>query len=377
MTKPDYYTLLGVERNATADDLKKAYRTLAKKHHPDLNGGDTESERKFKEISEAYEVLSDGQKRAAYDRYGHAAFDGGMGGGGRGGFEHAANFSDLFGDLFGDFMGGGAAGQAGGRSRGSDLRYNLEISLEEAFRGKQQSIQFTTAAGCDSCHSTGSAGGSEPAMCPTCHGAGRIRAQQGFFTIERTCSTCQGAGKSIKDPCRVCSGQGRVRREKNLSVSIPAGVEEGTRIRLSGEGEVGLRGSAAGDLYIFISVKPHAFFKREGANIHCQVPITMVTAALGGSVEVPLLDGVRSKVTIPTGTQTGDQFRLKGKGMPVIRSRNRGDMYIHVTVETPVHLSKKQKELLKEFEELSEQKSNPETEGFFSKVKEFWEELKD
>lgn len=378
MTKSDYYTLLGVEKSASTDELKKAYRSKAMKYHPDRNPGDKEAEHKFKEVSEAYEVLKDDQKRAAYDRYGHAAFENG-GGGGRGGFEQAGNFSDLFGDLFGDFMGAGGGGQQGGgaRNRGSDLRYNLNISLEEAFRGKQESVQFTTAAKCESCSGTGSADGSDPISCGTCHGAGRIRMQQGFFTVERTCHSCQGAGKVIKTPCRSCGGEGRVRKEKTLSVTIPAGVEEGTRIRLSGEGEVGIRGGAPGDLYIFISIPTHKFFKRDGADIHCKVPITMVTAALGGSVEVPLIDGVKSKITILTGTQTGDKFRLKGKGMSVVRSRNRGDMYIHVTIETPVHLSKKQKELLKEFEELSDKKSNPTTEGFFSKVKEFWEELRD
>ncbi len=374
MTKADYYTLLGVSKSATNDELKKAYRSLAMKYHPDRNQGDKEAEHKFKEVSEAYDVLRDEQKRAAYDRYGHAAFANG----GHGGYEQAANFADIFGDLFGDFMGTNSQ-QGGGnaRNRGSDLRYNLEISLEEAFKGKQQSIQFTTSAACETCNSTGSADGAEPIVCVTCHGSGRLRMQQGFFTVERTCHSCQGNGKVIKTPCKTCDGQGRVRKEKTVSVSIPAGVEEGTRIRLSGEGEVGIRGGAPGDLYIFIAVSPHHFFKRDGANIHCKVPITMVTAALGGSVEVPLLDGVRSKISIPAGTQTGDQFRLKGKGMSVLHSRNRGDMYIHVTIETPVNLTKKQKELLKEFDELSEEKSNPETEGFFSKVKEFWEELRD
>lgn len=379
MSKPDYYTLLGVEKSAGNDELKKAYRSQAMKYHPDRNPGNKEAEQKFKEVSEAYDVLKDDQKRAAYDRYGHAAFENGAGrAGGRAGFEQGANFSDLFGDLFGDFMGTNGGQQGGNsRNRGSDLRYNLNISLEESFTGKQQSVQFSTAVKCETCNSKGSANGAEPATCTTCQGSGRLRMQQGFFTVERTCNACQGGGKVIKDPCRSCNGQGRVRKDKTISVSIPAGVEEGTRIRLSGEGEVGIRGGAPGDLYIFIALTPHAFFKRDGADIHCKVPIKMVTAALGGSIEVPILDGVRSKVSIPVGTQTGDQFRLKGKGMSILHSRSRGDMYIHVTIETPVHLSKRQKELLKEFDELTETKSNPETEGFFSKVKEFWEELRD
>ena len=376
--KTDYYKILGVDKSVTADELKKKYRTLAMKYHPDRNPGDKEAEKKFQELSEAYDVLKDDQKRAAYDRYGHAAFEhGGSGGQGGGGFESAANFADIFGDLFGDFM--GAGGRSGGtpRNRGSDLRYNLEISLEEAFAGKQQPITFTTSVGCDTCHSTGSAGGVEPVNCNVCRGSGRIRVQQGFFTMEKTCTSCQGAGKVIKDPCKTCSGQGRIRKEKTLSVSIPAGVEEGTRIRLTGEGEAGARGGASGDLYIFVSITAHPFFKREGSNIHCRVPIKMVTAALGGAVEVPTLDGSRAKVTIPPGTQTANQFRLKGKGMSIMRSRNRGDMYIHVTVETPVHLSKKQKDLLKEFDEATGKGSNPESEGFFSKVKDFWGELRE
>jgi molecular chaperone DnaJ len=374
--KTDYYKVLGVDKTATADELKKKYRSLAMQYHPDRNPGDKEAEKKFQELSEAYDVLKDDQKRAAYDRYGHAAFEqGNGGGGGGGGFESAANFADIFGDLFGDFMGGSggrSAGNNAARNRGSDLRYNLEISLEEAFNGKQQSVTFTTSVNCDTCHATGSANGAEPVTCTTCRGSGRIRVQQGFFTMEKTCTTCQGAGKIIKDPCKSCSGQGRVRKEKTLSVSIPAGVEEGTRIRLSGEGEAGMRGGTAGDLYIFISVTQHPIFKREDSNIHCKVPIPMVTATLGGSIEVPTLDGTRAKVTIPPGTQTGNQFRLKSKGMSIMRSRNRGDMYIHVAVETPVHLSKKQKDLLKEFEEAGNKGSSPESEGFFSKVKDLW-----
>lgn len=379
MSKADYYTLLGVAKNASGDELKKAYRKLAMQYHPDKNPGDKVAEQKFKELSEAYEVLKDEQKRAAYDRYGHAAFEGG-GGGHPGGFDfNSGNFADIFGDLFGDFMGmGGGRSGTNERNQGADLRYNLEITLEEAFAGKQSTIQFSSAAMCDECRGSGCAKHSEPITCTSCRGTGRMRAQQGFFTIERTCSSCFGAGKLIKDPCTKCNGQGRVRKERNLSVTIPAGVEEGTRIRLSNEGEAGLRGGEAGDLYIFISVKPHSFFKRDGKDLHCQVPIKMTTAALGGSIEVPTIDGTRTKVTIPAGTQTDHQFRLRGKGMSILRTRNRGDMYIHINVETPVNLSKRQKELLKEFEEAEDgNSSSPASEGFFSKVKELWGELKD
>ena len=390
MAKADYYALLGVEKNASKDDLKKAFRSQAMKYHPDRNPGDKEAEKKFKELGEAYDVLKDDQKRAAYDRFGHAAFEGGMGGGrpgagggagdGFGGFDFSSNFADIFEDLFGGQAAGGRRGQGGAQSnaRGADLRYNLSISLEDAFKGAQKTINVTTSVECDTCEGSGGAKGSKPTNCPTCQGQGKIRAQQGFFTIERTCSTCQGMGKIIKDPCTKCAGSGRVRKDKSLNVSIPAGVEEGTRIRLSGEGEAGFRGGPEGDLYIFLSVKPHPIFKREGADIHCKVPINMSTAALGGAVEVPTIDGNRVKVNIPAGTQSGRQFRLKGRGMSVMRSQSRGDMYIHAAVETPVNLSKKQKELLREFDKSSEGKHNsPESEGFFTKVKEFWEDLKE
>lgn len=382
MDSQDYYETLGVDRAASDDDIKKAFRKLAMKYHPDRNAGDKTAEQKFKEINEAYDILKDGEKRAAYDRFGHAAFDGmgGMGGaGGNGDFgfgNFAGGFADIFDEMFGDF--GGARSQGGGQSsaQGSDLRYNMEISLEDAFAGKQATIRVPTSASCEPCSGTGAAKGSKPSTCSTCQGRGRVRAQQGFFTIERTCGSCHGQGQVIENPCGDCRGTGRVAREKTLSVTIPAGVEDGTRIRLSGEGEAGLRGAPAGDLYIFLGIKPHGYFQREGANLYMRVPISMTTAALGGSIEVPTVDGARARVSIPEGTQSGHQFRLRGKGMSVMRTSSRGDMYIRVTVETPVKLSKRQKELLKEFEgESPASQTSPETEGFFAKVKEAWDDL--
>jgi molecular chaperone DnaJ len=381
--KQDYYKLLGCEKNASQDDLKKSYRKLAMKYHPDRNPGDKEAEHKFKEISEAYDVLKDEQKRAAYDRFGHAAFENGGMGGGRsaggfgGGFDPGANFSDIFGDLFGDMM-GGRSRQGGMNLRGADLRYNLEISLIDAYKGKQQKIQFTTAVKCEPCKGTGSKDGSAPIDCRMCGGHGKIRTQQGFLMMERTCTACHGMGKTISNPCTSCSGEGRVRREKNLVASIPAGVEEGTKIRLSGEGEVGLRGGEAGDLYIFITVKTHEFFIREGHDIHCKVPIKMTVAALGGEIEVPVIDGTLAKVTVPAGTQTDDRFRMKGKGMVVMQSGGRrGDMYMHTVVEVPVKLSKKQRELLEQFDGLEGRGVHPKSEGFMTKVRSFWAEMKE
>ncbi len=383
----DYYETLGVSRDASADELKKAFRKQAMQYHPDRNPGDAEAEKKFKELGEAYDTLKDEQKRAAYDRYGHDAFQG-MGGGnagggaGPGGFDFSSSFADIFEDLFGDFGGrrGGGGGASSGAARGSDLRYNLEIALEDAYRGKQQNIKVTTAASCEDCGGSGAKKGTKPENCSACNGMGKTRVQQGFFTVERGCHTCQGTGKIIKNPCGGCAGTGKQRKEKSLAVSIPAGVEEGTRIRLSGEGEAGFRGGANGDLYIFISVKPHKLFKREGANLYCRVPIPFTEAALGGSVEVPTIEGGKVKVTIPEGTQNGHQFRLRGKGMSVLRSSARGDMYIEVMVETPVNLNKKQKEMLREFDKGNagaKQSNSPESESFFSKVKEFWEDLKE
>lgn len=381
MAGQDYYDMLGVDRSASADDLKKAYRKLAMQHHPDRNPGDKAAEQKFKEISHAYDVLKDDQKRAAYDRYGAAAFE--NGGGGRGGpgggfeFNFGAGFADIFEEMFGA-MGGGGRRQQGGTGRGSDLRYNLEISLEEAFAGSEARIRVPTSVSCDDCSGMGAAPGSKPVTCQTCQGRGRIRAQQGFFTVERTCTSCQGAGRVIENPCRTCSGSGRVRREKTLQVKIPAGVEDGTRIRLAGEGEAGMRGAATGDLYVFLSVRQHEIFQRDGTNIFCRVPIPMTTAALGGQIEVPTVDGTRARITIPNGVQSGHQFRLRGKGMTVMRSTVRGDMYVQAVIETPVNLTAKQRDLLKEFEKAGGSKStSPESDGFFSRVKELWRELKE
>ncbi len=384
MSKRDYYEVLGVDRNADAAALKKAYRKLAMKYHPDRNPDDEKAEVKFKEINEAYDVLKDEDKKAAYDRYGHSAFEGGMGGGkGAGGFDFSGNFSDIFDDLFSEFTGGrrrgpqaGPDGESAGQ-RGADLRYNLQISLEDAFKGKQQNITISTSVACEGCNGTGGAKGTSPVTCPTCQGSGRIRAQQGFFTIERSCHTCQGTGKIIEKPCGKCAGTGLTRKDKTLSVNIPSGVEDGTRIRLAGEGEAGFRGGPAGNLYIFLSIKPHRLFQCEGPNIHCKVPVSMVTASLGGTIEVPTIDGGKVKVTIPEGTQTGAQFRLRSKGMSVLRSSSRGDMYIHAQVETPVNLSKKQKDILRDFDSTGGGKNSPESAGFFDKVKELWDDLKE
>ncbi len=378
MAKQDFYELLGVSRSADADELKRSYRKLAMQYHPDRNPGDKAAEQRFKDVNEAYDVLKDDQKRAAYDRFGHAAFENGSRGPGDGGFAggFSGGFADIFEEMFGA-MGGGRRAQ-GGPSRGNDLRYNIDVSLEDAFRGKQTTIRVATFAHCDTCKGNGAEPGSRPAACRTCQGHGRVRRQQGFFTIEQTCAACQGAGQVIEKPCKGCGGQGRVRREKTLSVNIPAGVEDGTRIRLAGEGEAGLHRAAPGDLYIFVSITAHPIFQRDGANIFCRVPIPVTTAALGGTIEVPTVEGSRSRVTVPPGTQSGHQFRLRGKGMTVLRSPVRGDMYINAVVETPRNLTKRQQELLREFEQAGETaKTNPESEGFFARVKEFFEDLRE
>ena len=381
MAKRDYYETLGVSKGASAEEIKKGYRQKAKELHPDRNVEDATAEAKFKEANEAYEVLKDPNKKAAYDRYGHAAFEGGgqrpggFTGGGNGDF--ASAFSDVFDDLFGDFMGGrGGAGQGRARAaRGNDLRYNMRITLEEAFSGQQKTINVPTAVGCTSCKGTGAEGGSEPQTCPTCSGMGKVRAQQGFFTVERTCPTCNGLGQTIKNPCKVCHGAGRVEKERSLSVNIPAGVETGTRIRLGGEGEAGMRGGPTGDLYIFIEVKEHALFQREANNLFCRVPVSMADAALGGDIEVPTIDGGKSRVKIPEGSQSGRQMRLRAKGMPALRGGGHGDMFIELAVETPVNLTARQKEMLREFGNLSET-NNPQSAGFFSAVKSFWDSMK-
>jgi len=382
MAKADYYDLLGVSRNASDADIKRAFRRKAMELHPDRNKDNPGSESRFKEVNEAYDVLKDAQKKAAYDRFGHAAFENGTGpsaGGFRGAqsADFASAFSDVFDDLFGDFMGSGAA--RGTRSqraaRGSDLRYNLRLTLEEAFHGKQSGITVPGSVACDVCNGTGAEGGAEPATCPTCSGLGKVRAQQGFFTVERTCPTCAGRGQIIKDPCGTCAGAGRVRKDRTLNVNIPAGVETGTRIRLAGEGEAGLRGGPSGDLYIFIEVEPHPIFERDNQNLFCRIPVSMTTAALGGEIEAPTLDGGRTRVKVPAGVQSGKQLRLRGKGMPALRGAGAGDLYIELAVETPVNLSSRQKELLTEFDAAGKNNS-PETQDFFTRVKGFWESMK-
>ena len=374
--KADFYEVLGGARTADEKALKAAFRKLAMQFHPDRNPGDEAAEVKFREVSAAYECLKDPQKRAAYDRFGHAAFENGGGPGFNGDF--AASMSDIFDNIFGfgDMMGGRRGpSQGGGREAGADLRYNMEITLEEAYAGKTAEIEVPTKVTCKTCSGSGSKPGSSPKTCSTCDGHGRVRSAQGFFSIERTCPTCQGRGSVISDPCLECRGAGRVTEERKLSVNIPAGIEDGTRIRLAGEGEAGLRGGPAGDLYIFLSLKPHAFFQRDGADIFCRVPVSVTTAALGGEFQVPTIDGGNTRVKVPEGTQTGKQFRLKGKGMPVLRSGRVGDMYIQVAVEVPRNLTRRQRELLQEFEQVSSDDNNPESTGFFARVRDFLEGL--
>src|ERR1700731_1922055 len=368
MAKRCFYEVLGVERSADEGELKSAFRKLAMKWHPDRNPGDKNCEARFKEINEAYEILKDPDKRAAYDRFGHAAFEhGGPGGPAGFGADFGAAFSDLFEGIFG--MGSGRA--RSGRERGADLRYNMEIRLEEAYSGKTAHVRIPASVTCESCSGSGAKAGTRPKACPTCGGQGRIRHAQGFFTLERTCPSCQGRGQVIDSPCPTCSGAGRVTRERMLSVNIPSGVEDGTRIRLAGEGEAGGRGGPAGDLYIFLSIGAHPFFQREGADLHCRVPVSMVTAAMGGDFEVPTIDGGKTRVKVPEGTQSGRRFRLSGKGMPVLRARQSGDMYVQVMVETPQNLTKKQRGLLAEFDKLSSSSTQPESTGFLGKVKDF------
>ncbi|MFC3053659.1 molecular chaperone DnaJ [Kordiimonas pumila] len=380
MSKADYYELLGVGKGADEAALKKAFRKAAMQHHPDRNPGDQEAEKKFKEIGEAYDVLKDPNKRAAYDRYGHAAFENGMGGAGGGAGAGGFDFSDVFEEFFGDFMGGGGGRRRRGgpqAGRGSDMRFNLEITLEDAFLGKTDKITIPTSVACDPCGGSGAEPGSKPEVCDTCGGHGKVRANQGFFMVERTCPKCHGTGSIIANPCKSCRGAGRVNKEKTLQVKIPQGVEEGTRIRLTGEGEAGTRGAPAGDLYIFLSIKPHPFFKRDADMLYCQVPIPMSTAALGGHIDVPTIEGKRARVKIPEGTQSGRQFRLRGKGMPELNGGFTGDMIIETVVETPENMTKRQRELLEEFAAEGGDQVSPRSEGFFAKVKDLWEDLKD
>jgi molecular chaperone DnaJ len=368
MAKRCYYETLSVDRSANDGAIKTAFRKQAMQYHPDRNPGDKDAERRFKELNEAYEVLKDPDKRAAYDRFGHAAFEHGMGGPAGFGADFGTTFSDLFEGIFGMAA---ARGRGTGRERGADLRYNMEITLQEAYVGKNAQIRIPTSVTCEACSGSGAKAGTKPKACSMCGGHGRVRHAQGFFTLERTCPNCHGRGQSIDTPCTSCAGSGRVTRERTLSVNIPAGVEDGTRIRLAGEGEAGVRGGPPGDLYIFLSIGSHAFFQRESADLHCRVPVSMVTAALGGEFEVPTIDGGKTKVKVPEGTQSGRRFRLAGKGMPVLRARQCGDMYVQVVVETPQKLTKKQRDLLVEFDRLSSTETHPESTGFLGKVREF------
>ena len=381
MAKRDFYETLGVGRDASTEDIRKAYKKKVRELHPDQNRDDPQAEARFKEVNEAYEILKDPERKAAYDQFGHAAFEGGMGPGGGGGPGAGAQgdfhsaFSDVFEDLFGDFMGGGGRGRRSGVQRGADLRYNLRVSLEDAYVGKSETISVPGSVQCEACKGSGAEGGAQPQTCPTCSGHGKVRAQQGFFTIERTCPTCQGRGKIVKNPCRVCHGQGRVRKERSLNVDVPAGVDTGTRIRLAGEGEAGPRGGPPGDLYIFVEIEDHPIFERDRLDLYCRIPVPMTTAALGGELEAPTIDGGRTRVKVPSGVQTGKRLRLRGKGMPALQRPGQvGDLYIELVVETPVNLTSRQKELLREFEKEAHDNS-PESRDFFSKVKSFWDSM--
>ncbi|MFB9886535.1 molecular chaperone DnaJ [Balneatrix alpica] len=382
MSKRDFYEVLGLQKNASEADIKKAYRRMAMKYHPDRNPDDKEAEAKFKEVSEAYEVLSDAKKKAAYDQFGHAGVDGNGGGFGGGGFSGGGSFQDIFGDVFGDIFGGGGGGFGragrGGPQRGSDLRYTLELDLEEAVKGCQKSIRIPSLVECETCDGSGAKPGTQPQTCSTCGGAGQIRMQQGFFAVQQTCPACHGAGKVIADPCRDCHGRGRVEETKTLNVKIPAGVDSGDRIRLSGEGEAGLQGGPAGDLYVQVSVREHPIFERDGKNLYCEVPVSIVDAALGGELEVPTLDG-RVKLKIPAETQTGKLFRLRGKGVVPVRGGAPGDLICRVAVETPVNLTARQKELLREFQASMDdegERHSPKKKSFFDGVKKFFEDMK-
>ena len=376
MADRDFYEILGVSRNADSDEIKKSYRKLAMKYHPDKNRGNKEAEKKFKEISQAYDVLKDPQKKSSYDQFGHDAFKQG----GMGGAQGFGDFSSGFGDIFEEFFGSGfsSPGNRRGPTRGSDVRYNMNISLQEAFTGKKTSIKIPSSVDCDSCNGTGGAGGSKPSTCSTCNGYGKIRSSSGFFTVERTCTSCGGLGESIRNPCSKCSGTGLLQKQKTISVNIPHGVDNGTRIRVSGEGERSQRGVESGDLYIFINLGEDKFFQRDEHNIYCQIPISLITAILGGEIEAPSIDGSRARLKIPPGTQSGQQFRLKGKGMSILRQSRRGDMYIEINVEIPVNLTKKQKDVLKQFKEAggTDRAHSPKSQSFLNKLKEVWEDIK-
>jgi molecular chaperone DnaJ len=377
MAKRDYYTTLGLSRDATEEDIKKSYRKLAMKHHPDRNPDDKGSEDKFKEAKEAYEVLTDPKKRAAYDQFGHAGVDPSAGfGGGRGGMgpEGFGGFADAFGDIFGEIFGQQGRGGGSGVYRGADLRYNLEMSLEDAARGSEVKIRIPAMEGCETCHGTGAKPGTQPKTCGTCGGRGEVRVSQGFFSIQQTCPTCHGTGKVIPEPCVTCHGAGRVKKYKTLSVKIPAGVDTDDRIRLTGEGEAGLNGGPSGDLYVVVSLKPHQVFQRDGADLHCELPISFAIAALGGELEIPTLDG-HATIKVPAETQSGQTFRLRNKGIRPVRGSVQGDLYCHVAIETPVKLTARQKELLREFEQINEEdpgKHNPRAKGWFDKVRDFF-----
>ncbi len=373
MAKKDYYEILGVDKSCDDKTLKSAFRKLAKEYHPDHNAGKPEAEAKFKEISEAYERLKNPESRAAYDRYGHAAFDGGSGRGNySGGFDgnFSSAFSDIFNDFFGDFSNSTRSRETS--NRGSDLRYNLEITLEEAYSGKSDTINVPMNTECSGCKGNGGENGEAPIVCPNCQGSGKTRASQGFFMIERSCTSCNGSGQIVVNPCKSCGGQGRVKKPKKLSINVPAGVEDGNRIRLSGQGEAGLRGGRTGDLYIFVSIKPHKFFQRDGSDLYCNVPVSMATAALGGQIDIPTIDGSKLSVSIPEGSQNNKHLRLRGKGMPILRQKNFGDLHLQISVETPVNLSKKQKQLLEEFQNISNEKNNPVSDSFFKKLRDLW-----